>query len=349
MKNWQNATLPVSATVSDAVRVLEQEALGIALIVNHEEHLVGTVTDGDIRRGLIKQIPLDAGIEQVMSTKPIVAKKNWTRTQIRNLMDEHDILQIPIVDEQGRLSRLDLMHHTKERQNCNGNVFLMAGGFGTRLRPLTDNCPKPLLKVGNKPILELILESFINCGFQNFYISTHYMPELITQHFGDGSKWDINIQYVHEESPLGTAGAIGLLPEAARNKPLIIMNGDLLTSVSFNDLLDFHQQSGGMATMCVREYQHQIPYGVIEPNGHKIASIVEKPTQTIFVNAGIYVLSPELIHQVRAHQRLDMPELLQAQIDDQQDINLFPVHEYWLDIGRMDDFERAQKDSYLFT
>lgn len=349
MKNWKQATLTISASVNDAVKTLEQEALGIVLITDQNQHLIGTVTDGDIRRGLIRQISLDASVSEVMSSHPVVARKDYSSAKIRELMRNNNVLHIPVVDEAGRLVGLELINHVQSYKNKNGNVFLMAGGFGTRLRPLTDSCPKPLLKVGNKPILEIILESFINNGFSNFYISTHYMPEKIIQHFGDGSNWDVSIKYIHEQTPLGTAGALALLPEEAKNSPLILMNGDLLTNVSFSDLLDFHNESKGVATMCVREYQHQIPYGVITPEGNRIASIVEKPVQTLFVNAGIYVLSPDLIRKVQPNQVIDMPDLLQHEIFSQNEVSLFPVHEYWLDIGRIDDFERAQRDISLFN
>ncbi|WP_347361358.1 nucleotidyltransferase family protein, partial [Vibrio vulnificus] len=189
---------------------------------------------------------------------------------------------------------------------------LMAGGFGTRLRPLTDNCPKPMLKIGNKPILETVIRSFIKAGFVNFYISTHYMPELIHAHFGDGSEFGVNITYVHEESPLGTGGALGLLPnDLPKDLPLIMMNGDVLTKVDFQRLLDFHVSHDADATMCVREYDYQIPYGVINGEGNKITSMVEKPIQRFFVNAGIYVVSPRVIQSVPENHRIDMPTLLE--------------------------------------
>ncbi|CDI94752.1 phospho-sugar nucleotidyltransferase [Pseudomonas aeruginosa PA38182] len=220
----------------------------------------------------------------------------------------------------------------------------MAGGFGTRLRPLTHNCPKPLLKVGEKPILEIILERFIGAGFHRFFISTHYMPEMIREHFGDGSRWGVSIRYVHEETPLGTGGALGLLPHHEIDSPLFLMNGDLLTTLNFLNLLEFHTAHGGVATMCVREYEYHVPYGVVQSDGHRISSMVEKPVQKFFINAGIYLLSPGLVKSVKAGTRIDMPTLLEQEIERQQAVNMFPVHEYWLDIGRMEDFVRAQQE-----
>jgi NDP-sugar pyrophosphorylase family protein len=223
----------------------------------------------------------------------------------------------------------------------------MAGGFGTRLRPLTDNCPKPMLKVGDKPILEILVRSFIKAGFVNFYISTHFMPEQIHEYFGNGSGLGVNIVYVHEDSPLGTGGALGLLPDdLPKNLPLIMINGDVLTTVDFKRLLTFHNENQADATMCVREYDYQVPYGVINGEGNKITSMVEKPIQRFFVNAGIYIVSPKVIQSVPANHKIDMPTLLEQHMQKTDNILMFPIHEYWLDIGRMDDFKRAQMDIY---
>lgn len=223
----------------------------------------------------------------------------------------------------------------------------MAGGFGSRLRPLTDNCPKPMLKVGDKPILETVIRSFIKAGFSDFYISTHYMPEQIKNHFGDGGDLGVNISYVYEETPLGTGGALGLLPDSMRQDlPLIMINGDVLTKVDFERLLSFHVENDADATMCVREYDYQIPYGVINGEGNQITSMVEKPIQRFFVNAGIYVVSPRVIQSVEKNQKIDMPTLLEQHMEERQKVLMFPVHEYWLDIGRMDDFNKAQVDIY---
>ena len=224
----------------------------------------------------------------------------------------------------------------------------MAGGFGTRLQPLTDHSPKPLLTVGNKPILETILDQFIEAGFHNFYISTHYKAEMLREHFGNGSEWNVTINYIHEDKPLGTAGALGLLPDDLPDMPILMMNGDLLTKVNFSELVQFHLENGGEATMCVREYDFQVPYGVITANDHKVASIIEKPTHKFFVNAGIYVLNSEIIKRIDANSYLDMPHMLQEYIDVGGQVNIFPVHEYWLDIGQMEQFEQAQQDSKVY-
>jgi NDP-sugar pyrophosphorylase family protein len=219
----------------------------------------------------------------------------------------------------------------------------MAGGLGTRLRPLTEDCPKPMLPVAGKPLLQNILEGFIASGFHRFYISVHYLADVIKKHFGDGERWGITIRYIEEDRPLGTAGALGLLP-SVDHLPLIVMNGDLLTRVDFAELLDFHEGQKAEVTVGVREYEMQVPFGVIRSEGQNVVGIVEKPIQRFFVNAGIYVLSPRLVHTVAAGEHLDMPDLIQQVLDRQSPVAMYPIHEYWLDIGRPDDFVRAQLD-----
>ncbi|MEN1591790.1 nucleotidyltransferase family protein, partial [Pseudomonas aeruginosa] len=272
------------------------------------------------------------------------AERDWGRERILSVMEKYSLLQLPIIDEKRKVIGLQTLHDLLNKPRLDNPVFLMAGGFGTRLRPLTHNCPKPLLKVGEKPILEIILERFIGAGFHRFFISTHYMPEMIREHFGDGSRWGVSIRYVHEETPLGTGGALGLLPHHEIDSPLFLMNGDLLTTLNFLNLLEFHTAHGGVATMCVREYEYHVPYGVVQSDGHRISSMVEKPVQKFFINAGIYLLSPGLVKSVKAGTRIDMPTLLEQEIERQQAVNMFPVHEYWLDIGRMEDFVRAQQE-----
>jgi NDP-sugar pyrophosphorylase family protein len=246
--------------------------------------------------------------------------------------------------QEGKLVGLETLQYVSQDKQYDNPVFLMAGGFGTRLKPLTDDCPKPLLKIGDKPILETILESFISAGFHQFYISTHYLPEAIEGYFGNGSSWGVDIHYVYEETPLGTGGSLGLLPKDIPQVPIIMMNGDLLTKIDFEQLLSFHNQHEPICTMCVREEEHKIPYGVVKADEHKITSLVEKPTYKYFINAGVYVVSRELVDRVDKNQRIDMTDLIEQCIDQQRLVSMFPVHEYWLDIGKMVDFYQAQKD-----
>lgn len=344
MKPWRKALVNSNATLEQAIEVLDKAALRIALVVDANDTLLGTLTDGDVRRALLKHLSLDTPVNQVMNPTPKTAEQSWTASRILAVMEQHGLLQLPLVDSAKRVLGLANLHDILNKRRHDNPVFLMAGGFGTRLRPLTNNCPKPMLKVGDKPILEQILMNFVEAGFHRFYISTHYMPEVIRDHFGDGEKWGISIQYVHEDEPLGTGGALGLLPHDEIDQPLFMMNGDLLTSLNLHSFLEFHETHKGVATMCVREYEHQVPYGVITSEGTQIKSMVEKPVHRFFVNAGIYLLDPGLVKSVEPGTRIDMPTLLEREIDGGKAVNMFPIHEYWLDIGRMDDFNKAQME-----
>lgn len=344
MKQWESTLIGPEATLEEAIATLDREALRIVMVVSAERRLLGTLTDGDVRRALLKHMTLDVPVAEVMCITPRTAARDWSKERILADMEKYQLLQLPVVDQEGRVIGLETLHDLLNKRHRDNPVFLMAGGFGTRLQPLTHNCPKPLLKVGEKPILELILENFINAGFHRFFISTHYMPEMIREHFGDGSQWGVSIRYIHEEEPLGTGGALGLLPHDEIDQPLFMMNGDLLTTLNFQNLLEFHQGHSGVATMCVREYEHCVPYGVIQSEGHRICSMVEKPVHRFFINAGIYLLSPDLVKSVAPGVRVDMPTLLEREIANGNDVNMFPVHEYWLDIGRMEDFKRAQQE-----
>ena len=341
--DWKKILLNPEQPIRDALELIDRESLRIALVVDENLHLLGVVTDGDVRRGLLRNLTLASPVKEVMNATPLTAKLGTARKDLVKFMQQEQLLAIPLL-EGGVVAGLETLQRVGTFSKYQNPVFLMAGGFGTRLRPLTDNCPKPLLKVGDKPILEIVLNSFIKAGFVNFYISTHYLPEMIREHFGDGSKWNVNISYVHEEAPLGTGGALGLLPPDLPDLPLILINGDVLTNVDFERVLQFHNKHDAAATMYVRDYEYQVPFGVIHGEGNKIVSMVEKPIQRFFVNAGIYVISPQIRRSVTQNSRIDMPTLLEQFISRQANVMMFPIHEYWLDIGRIEDYQRAQTD-----
>lgn len=343
-QQWINVLIKPEHTIREALEIINHEALQIALVVDEERVLLGVVTDGDIRRGLLNNLDLTASVSLIMHKNPITANRGATTDELRDLMASHNILSIPIL-ERGKVIDLKTIRSLNNKKSYDNPVFIMAGGFGTRLKPLTDNCPKPMLKIGDKPILEIVIRSFVKAGFKNLYISTHYMPEVIQEYFGDGASFNANIHYIHEDKPLGTGGALGLLPnKLSDDLPLIIINGDILTNVDFERLLRFHNDNEADATVCVREYNYQIPYGVITGEGSKIISMEEKPMHYFFVNAGIYVVSPKIFKHVPKNHRIDMPSLLEEHMNDNDKVLMFPIHEYWLDIGRMDDFNRAQTD-----
>ncbi|MDD3609136.1 MAG: nucleotidyltransferase family protein [Halothiobacillaceae bacterium] len=343
MNDCQHLFLTAGESLHRAIEVIDRGAQRIALVVDEGARLIGTVTDGDIRRGLLRHLSLDAPVSEVMNRAPRSLPERYDREAALALLGRTQILQVPLVDAEGRVVGLETLSSLLTRPRLENPVFLMAGGFGTRLRPLTDDCPKPMLPVGGKPMLERILEDLIDYGFYRFYISVHYLREKIIDHFGDGSRWGVSIQYIHEDTPLGTAGALGLLPKEAVQRPIIVVNGDIMTRVNYEALLQDHDRHTPAATVCVRQYDFQVPYGVISYEDQRILDIVEKPVHRFFVSAGIYVLAPQLVHGMAAQTRVDMPDLLKSEIALGHAVRMFPVHEYWLDIGRMHDFEQAQR------
>jgi dTDP-glucose pyrophosphorylase len=338
-----NIVVSKKDTILKALELLDLYALRIVLVVDENNHLLGSVTDGDIRRGLLKGQGLHSSIELIMHTRPYSIEEGvLTNRQIFEIMREKRYLALPVI-KNGVLTNiitLDDLIRTKRKENP---VFIMAGGFGTRLRPLTDNCPKPMLPVGGKPLLETIISSFKEQGFYKFFISTHYLPEVIHEHFCDGEKFGVQIKYVHETDPLGTGGALSLLPKNEIDLPFIVINGDVLTNMNFEKLLDFHGKNNAIATMCVREFQYQIPYGVVNSQQNIIQSMTEKPSYFFDINTGIYVVSPELLVQVKA-EFIGMPTILEQQIEKNKIVSSYPLHEYWLDIGHIEDYNRAQRD-----
>lgn len=348
MHNWKNTILKKEDVMEVAIKILSQESLRIVMVVDENERLIGTITDGDIRRGLIRKLPLNTVLTEFMHKKPTVASIKDSKSSVLAKMKRLDLLQIPIVDNDKRVVGLKTLQNLLEKNRFNNPIFLMAGGFGKRLAPLTDITPKPLLRVGDRPLLEKIIEQFSDAGFHNFYISVHYKADMVQEYFGDGSNFGVAIKYIHEDEPLGTAGSLGLLPNDVPNLPILMMNGDLLTKIDFEELLNFHLQEGGDVTMCVREYDFQVPYGVVKTNGKHVTAIEEKPMHSFFVNAGIYVLNPSLLDMIDGKSYLDMPELLERKIGKLGKVSMFPVHEYWLDIGQIEQFNQAQKDIVHF-
>lgn len=342
MKDWKSVVLSTGTTMKEALAIIDKGAMQIALVVDGNDHLLGTVTDGDVRRALLRGEPLDTLVRSFMNPNPctgLVEEEEdiWQRT-----MQRHSLKHLPLLDSSGRVCNLaTIMSPVEPRRN--NPVVLMAGGLGTRLRPLTEAQPKPLLKVGEKPILGIIIENFIAQGFQRFYICINYKGQMIRDYFGDGRRWNVQITYVEERQRVGTAGALSLLP-ALPDQPFIVMNGDLLTKVDFVRLLQFHQRNNAMLTLCVREYSHTVPYGVVELDNYAVKGLVEKPTQRHSVNAGIYVLDPSVLARIPEGDYYDMPTLINEMLGEHQAVFSFPLREYWIDIGRMGDFEQAQTD-----
>lgn len=348
MENWKDVLLVPDQSINAAIALLDASASQICLVVDEDHRLLGTITDGDVRRGILRGLPLDAQVSEVMKTGAITAEAGISDDAKVQLMKRHIVRQLPLVNGDGHvvgLSLLDEILLADGPARRDNTVLLMAGGYGKRLQPLTDDTPKPLLEVGSKPLLESILESFIDQNFTNFLMSVHFKADQVKSYFGDGSKWGVTIDYLEEDERLGTAGALSLI-EPQPPLPLVIMNGDVLTKVNFERLLDFHAEQGTEATMCVRTHNFEIPFGVVTTDDTRITSIDEKPVQQLYVNAGIYVLEPDVLKFVPKGQFFDMPDLFTALIAAGHAASVFPVREFWLDIGHMDDFVRAN-DEYL--
>lgn len=340
MRNWRDLLVSPMATITETMKNIDKTAAQIALVVDQNMCLLGTVTDGDIRRGILKGISLDQSVVSVMNHNPITMRMGASAQEIKSVIQQKRLRQLPLLNERDEVVDVVFSDILLDTVSFDNWVVLMAGGLGTRLRPLTDNVPKPMLKVGTKPILQTILESFIEHGFHQYYFSVNYKREIIKRYFGNGLKWGVNIQYIDEEKQLGTAGALSLFNERP-TKPIIIMNGDILTKVNFQQLLYFHEETHSIATMCVREYQYQIPYGVVKTEGTNLSSIEEKPLERYFVNAGIYILNPEALDYIPKNKFFDMPSLFDVLLNSGKKTSVFPIREYWLDIGKMHDFEKA--------
>lgn len=336
-------TIPPDAAILSAIKAIEAGGIQIAIITDNTSKLLGTVTDGDIRRGLLKGVGLDQPVNLVMNEKPRVLRAGQGRAAAIELMRRLSLHQLPVVDDDGRVVRIELFDDLVAPQDSGTWVVLMAGGLGTRLRPLTENVPKPMIPVGGRPLLETIVRNFESQGFREIFLSVNYKSEVIQAHFGDGLNFGVTIDYLVEKERLGTAGALSLLPRRP-SAPMIVMNGDLLTSINFRQLVEFHREQRALATMCVREYAFQVPYGVVQTDGPKLMALIEKPVHNFFVNAGVYVIEPAALDLLPKGQQFDMPQLFERVTACGGTASVFPIHEYWLDIGRFDDLDRAQDD-----
>lgn len=350
----QDITVRPDAPIRDALDRIEGGAPWISVVTEADGQLLGTVTDGDIRRAILRGVTLDDNAGAIMNRHPVKCRQPVTWPAARELMDCQRVRQLMVVDEDDRLAGvvasdgtvlgLDLRPplQTPEAQS-DIPVLILAGGLGSRLRPLTEDTPKPLLTVGDRPLLETIVATLAAQGFYRIFLSVNYKAEMFEEHFGDGADLGVEIHYIQEEDRLGTAGPLGLLPDLP-STPVLVLNGDVLTDVDFRNMVDFHREEGGIVTMAVREYCLHVPYGVAELDGHRISGLLEKPKHTFFINAGMYVLEPSVLTYVETNSFLDMTDLIDAVLVSGESVNAFPVREYWLDIGRIEDYEQAQQD-----
>ena len=357
--------------VRQVMEHINRSGQGIAVLVDHHRRLLATVTDGDIRRAILAGIDLDLPVSHLVEHRPpsrtpgpitappeshlvehrppsrtpgpITAPPETQPAELLRLMTQYSIGHLPIVDSENRVLDMVALGELVKEYELPLTAVVMAGGSGTRLRPLTDDLPKPMLPVGDRPLLELIIEQLYQAGIRRVNLTTHYKREVIADHFGDGRGFGVEIQYVEEDQPLGTAGALALLERP--DKPLLVINGDIVTRVDFRTMLDFHREHGADMTVAVRPHEFQVPYGVVETDGVTVTNITEKPMVRHFINAGIYLLNPEVCSYIPSDEPFDMPELITKLVSEGLCVVSFPIHEYWLDIGQVEDYQRAKEDA----
>ena len=337
----ERVSVPPSATLAETVACIDRGAAQLALVVDGAGRLLGAVTDGDVRRAILAGTTLDAPVTEVMNRSPVTAGPETSDRESLETLRRLRIHQLPIVDGEGRLVGLRLIDDLLGSPSLPNRVFVLAGGRGSRLMPLTAEVPKPLLHVGDRPILDHVIAGCRRAGLRRVTLAVNYMADLVREHVGDGARLGVDVDYIVEDEPRGTAGALSLLDESPPH-PMVVMNGDILTSVDLGSLLRYHREHGADATMCVRGYEHVVPFGVVTVDDHRLTAIEEKPALRFFVNAGIYVLSPSVLPLVPASGRFDMTDLFQAALGAGLRTCVFPVREQWLDVGRHDDLALAR-------
>lgn len=341
--DWQTALLALDSSIQQAIGSLDASGLQIVMVVGGDGRLAGTLTDGDIRRGLLRGLTLASPIETILHRVPLTVSPQMGRDAVLNLMGVHKVHQIPVVDEGRSIVGLHLWDELLAVPVRNNLVVVLAGGKGTRLRPLTENCPKPMLPVRGKPMLEHIVDRAKSEGFTRFVFAINYLGHLVEDYFKDGSGWQVDISYIRESAPLGTAGALGLL-RPIPSEPVIVTNGDLVTDLRYSELVDFHTRKGADATMAVRTHEWQNPFGVVQTDGADIVGFEEKPVWRSQINAGIYVLSPAALEAVGENEHCDMPTLFNRLREKSRKTVAFHMHEPWLDVGHPKDLEIARRD-----
>ena len=336
----------VQASIRSTMEVIDRFAKGIAVVVDDAGRLLATVTDGDVRRAILAGVNLEHPVSEVQKpgqTRPVVASTGTSESALLVLMEQHSIRQVPLLDEAGRVCGLAVLHEILRQNELPVTGVIMAGGYGKRLMPLTEAVPKPMLPVNGRPLLEHILARLRQSGIRSVNVATHHLSDSIVQHFKDGSEFGIELQYFQETEPLGTAG--GLANMGGGTDPLLVINGDVLTSMDVRAMLDFHHEHQALLTVGVRQYDIEVPFGVVKTEGVRITGIQEKPVLRHFINAGIYMIEREVCRLVPRGRRFDMTDLVAAVIESGGNVISFPVREYWIDIGRVEQYQKAELDS----
>lgn len=345
MININKIKISANTKIHQAMKIISNGAIQIAIAVDKKGKLIGTLTDGDIRNGFLNGLNLDSLVKSIIFKNPIVAKQNYSKEKLLNLALSKKVNQIPVVDKNNKVKGIYVLDELLKIKSKSNKVVIMAGGKGMRLRPLTKNLPKPMLKVGNKPILQTLIEKFYDSGFKNFIFCVNYKSKIIKDFFGDGEKFGVKIEYIHEKKRMGTAGAISLIKKKILQEPFFVINGDLLTNLNFEKMLDFHYKHNSKATMCVKEYNIDSPYGEVTLKNENISSIEEKPRHKFFVNAGVYILDPKCTRLI-PKKFYDMHSLFKKILSKKYKTVSFPLGEYWVDIGRFGDYKKAKLEYF---
>jgi dTDP-glucose pyrophosphorylase len=342
---WTDSIVKINTPIKIAIEQLNRVGIKIALVLDDNYRLLGTISDGDFRRGMLSGLSLEDTVEKIMNKNPRKVSEGTSRLEILKLMNDTKILQIPIVDRNNFVIGLHLWDEISVQAKYSNTMVIMAGGKGSRLHPQTENLPKPMLLVAGIPILEHIIKRAQSQGFRHFIIAINYLGEIIEQYFKDGQKFGVTIEYLHEDVPLGTAGALSLLsskPEQA----FIVTNGDVITDINYSDFLEYHTVQKAAATVAVHTHELQIPYGVLQINGLEVESYEEKPIVTSLINAGVYALEPDILDYIKEPRYRDMPEILNISKDLKKKVIVYPLYESWIDIGRPIDLEIANKKKF---
>lgn len=329
-------------SITDAIAKLDEAGTGALAVCSDGRRLTGLLSDGDIRRAILQGVSLEEPCGSIARRDPFTVQHPLSNMEALRLMMERDINQLPVVDADGNLFDFLLRKDLAQDSPLDLSAVIMAGGFGKRLMPLTQQVPKPMLPVGDRPLLERTIGQLRRSGIRDVNLTTHYLPENIRQHFGDGERFGVRLNYSQEDNPLGTAGGLRLLPRP--QKPFVVINGDILTGVSFEDMLAYHRQHTASLTVGVRKYEVKVPFGVVECEDVRITELREKPTVTFFINAGIYLLEPGAYDLIPEREHFDMTDLIKVLLEQGKPVVSFPIIEYWLDIGRPEDYQKAQDD-----
>lgn len=345
MKNFflKEITILPNTSIQEAIKLIDKGEMQIALVSDKSNHLLGTITDGDIRRSLIHGATLEESIDNVMNKNPIIAKKNSTKQELVSIMQSNKIHQIPIVDDDNSildLLILDELIMSKLRQNT---IVIMCGGKGKRLGKYTENCPKPMLDIRGKPMLEHIIERAKENGFKNFILAINHLGNMIEDYFKNGSDWKISIEYLRETEPLGTAGALSLIKDIP-SEPIVVVNGDVMSNINFGEMIDYHEERQAFATMAVRQHEVQNPFGEVKTMEGKIVGFEEKPIYASYINAGIYIIEPTSLKLLKKNKLCDMPNFFMQIKNNSENVIVYPMNESWLDLGSPNDLLWAREN-----